>query len=548
MRHRGVRLKLVAVAAIAAAALPFVAMAQVAAPTQSTVVASAPIDNVGYTLAFDRTSAGEGAVRVEMSFTTAGDEPVLLSLPAWTPGAYEISNFSRWVAGFTAESDGKPLEWDKTDHDTWRIRPEGARSVTVSFDFTADTLDNAMTWIEPDFLLVNGTNVFMFPEGRPLDYDSRVKVQTEADWRIATGMTPGAEPATFTAASYHDLVDMPFFIGAFDIDSARIAERWVRFATYPRGSVAGATRARIWEQISGVIPPQVAVFQDTPFDAYTILQIVEESYGGASGLEHQNSHVNVVLPLVLDHPFMPSLISHEIFHAWNVKRLRPATLWPYQYAVPQPATLLWMSEGVTDYYADLAQVRGGVIDSTEFLRVTAGKIDEIAALPQVALEDASLSTWVHPADGTGYIYYPKGSLAGFMLDILIRDASDNRGSLDLVLRELYQSTYKLGSGFIEADFWRVASRVAGGHDFADFAERYVDGRERYPWDSVLALAGLRIISDTTRTPLRGLGAQRIERRIEPDPNASAKARRILAGILHGRVDDQDRRQRETPQQ
>jgi predicted metalloprotease with PDZ domain len=468
--------------------------------TGTAALRSAPISNIRYEVTFDRASAATRRLRVATTFDVDGAGPVLLSLPAWTPGAYEMSWFARWVTGFTAQAvGGAALDWDEVDYDTWRIDTRGARSVTVRFDYVADTLDNAMSWTRPDFAMFNGTNIFMYAEGRSLDFGAQVTVRTEPSWRIATGMprsTTSAAPNTFAAANFHDLVDMPFFVGRFDIDSAQIAGKWTRLATYPVGSVAGAYRNIVWDQLRKMIPPQVAVFGgDVPWDTYTILQIADSTYRGASGLEHQNSHVDVLTPLALGSDFLPSLYAHEIFHAWNVKRLRPEDLWPYVYDRPQPTPLLWVSEGITDYYADLALVRGGVTDPNAFYNTTAGKINEVNDAPPVALEDASLSTWVHPVNGTGYIYYPKGSLAGFMLDILIRDASDNRRSLDGVLRELYQSEFKRGSGLTNAEWWAAVSRAAGGRSFDGFYERYIDGREPFPWDSILPAAALRAVRD-----------------------------------------------------
>jgi predicted metalloprotease with PDZ domain len=179
-------------------------------------------------------------------------------------------------------------------------------------------------------------------------------------------------------------------------------------------------------------------------------------------------------------------------------------MWPYDYDQPQETPWLWVSEGITDYYADLALVRGGVIDSAGFLGLTGEKMAQIAAAPATALEDASLSTWIRPIDGTQYQYYPKGSLAGFMLDVLVRDASDNRRSLDDVLRELYRSAYKKGRGFTAADWWPAVSRAAGGRSFTDFNAKYIDGRDPFPWSDVLPRAGLRIASDTVREPRVGL--------------------------------------------
>jgi predicted metalloprotease with PDZ domain len=122
----------------------------------------------------------------------------------------------------------------------------------------------------------------------------------------------------------------------------------------------------------------------------------------------------------------------------------------------------------------------------------------VAALPPVALEDASLSTWIEPTDGTSHIYYDKGSLAGLLLDILIRDASDNRRSLDHVMRSLYDSTFKRGRGFTTEEFLATASRAAGGRSFADYHAKYIDGREPFPWAEVGRLAGMVFVTDSTR--------------------------------------------------
>lgn len=193
-----------------------------------------------------------------------------------------------------------------------------------------------------------------------------------------------------------------------------------------------------------------------------------------------------------------------MFHSWNVKRLRPADLVPYRYDNAEPTGWLWVSEGITDYYSDLAQVRGGVVSDTGFYRLVSDKIEQVAAAPPVALTDASLSTWVHPTDGTGYLYYPKGSLAGFMLDVIIRDASDDQQSLDAVMRSVYNSTYKKGRGFTSVDWWGAVSRAAGGKLFTDFNRRYIDGRDPFPWDSILPLAGLRMAADSVREPRLGV--------------------------------------------
>jgi predicted metalloprotease with PDZ domain len=453
--------------------------------------ASADVQDIRYDITFDHLTAASRMVKVAMTFAVAGTGPVTLSLPEWTPGAYEISNFARWTVDFSAKADGRDLTWSKQDYDSWRIDPAGSKSMTVSFTYVADSLDNAMAWAQRDFLLFNGTNLFPYAEGRPLSFPARVTVHTESDWRIATGMhAEGGN--SFRATNYHDLVDMPFFVGRFDIDSALISGKWVRYVTYPQGSVSGAARLTAWDQLKRVIPQEVAIFGEAPWENYTVMQIADSAYQGASGLEHQSSHVDVVSPVAIGSAFQPSLYAHEIFHSWNVKRLRPADMWPYAYDRAQPTPWLWVSEGITDYYADLAEVRGGVINENGFYAATAAKMREVSDTRPVSLDDASIDTWIHPVDGTQYTYYPKGSLAGFMLDIMIRDASDNRQSLDDVMRDLYTSVFKKDArGFAGADWWSAVSKAAGGKSFADFNARYIEGREPYPWDQVLALAGLR---------------------------------------------------------
>ena len=463
---------------------------------ESARVTSAELRDIRYDVTYDHTTAPQRILKVATTFTVAGSGPVVLSLPEWTPGAYEISNFARWVIDFAATGDGKSLSWSKQDFDSWRIEPAGAKSVTVSFSYVADTLDNAMAWSRRDFLLFNGTNVFLYPEGRSLLFAATVTVHTDPGWRVVTGMH-AESTNSYRASNYHDLVDMPFFVGRLDVDSAQIAGKWVRYATYPQGSVSGAARQTAWDQLKRVIPAEVAVFGEAPWENYTVMQIADSSYQGASGLEHQSSHVDVVTPMAIGSTFQPSLYAHEIFHSWNVKRLRPADMWPYMYDRAQPTPWLWVSEGVTDYYADLAEVRGGVIDENGFYAATAAKMREVSDARPVSLDDASIDTWIHPVDGTQYTYYPKGSLAGLLLDVLIRDASDNRGSLDDVMRELYTTTYKAGRGFTGSEWWSAVSKAAGGRSFTDFASRYVEGREAFPFEQVLTLAGMRASRPST---------------------------------------------------
>ena len=262
-----------------AALLPGLAAGQYANRPMSDSV-SAPIRDVRYDVTFMRSNGQQRGDRRRDDVRRPRHGAVVLSLPAWTPGAYEISNFSRWVVELRGDRRRrKPLAWDKLDYDTWRIRPGGAKAVRVSFSYVADTLDNAMAWARPDFLLFNGTNLFLYPEGQPLEYAATVAVHTEADWHVATGMSSGRNARTFTATNYHDLVDMPFFVGQL-----RSRQRARRGAVGAARDVSrgrddrGQVRQTAWDQLKRVIPPESAVFGETPWESYTVMQIVDSSY------------------------------------------------------------------------------------------------------------------------------------------------------------------------------------------------------------------------------------------------------------------------------
>jgi predicted metalloprotease with PDZ domain len=465
---------------------------------------SAPITDIRYEITADSAAVGARELGVTMSFRAQSSAPIVLALPAWSPGHYTLLWFARRVSDFSAQSDAGELAWRKLDYQTWEIIPRSAGLVRVSFHYLANAVDRAVAWTAPDFAFFNGTNLFLYPVGRGFNWPAQVVIHTEPNWRIATGMDPAPEPNSFRAGNYHDLTDMPFYVGRFALDSTLVSNRWIRLAWYPASSLTPARRDRTFGWLRKFVPAEVAVFGEAPFRNYTQFQRSDTVVNGG-GLEHQSSQVDEVLTSRLDGSHLPGLYSHEFFHAWNVKRLRPADLFPYRYDDAQPTTWLWVSEGVTDYYSAVALARGGVEDSTGFFSFIADEISSVLSAPRTAVSDASLDSWINPTDGSNGLYYDKGGLIGFLLDVMIRDASDNRGSLDDVMRTLYNTAYRQGRGFTAADWWGQVTRAAAGKSFGDFARRYVDGREPLPIESVLRLAGLRFESDTVRDPRLGIG-------------------------------------------
>jgi predicted metalloprotease with PDZ domain len=544
---------------LALSAPPLAAQGEPHTRSAATAV-SAPIGDVIYEVTVDSLTTRSRSIVVAMHFRPVGPGPVVLALPAWTPGHYTLLWFARRLSNFSPTQGGVALHWHQLDYQTWQLDSvKQGSAVSVAFDYLADTIDRAAAWSRSNsFGFFNGTNVFMYPVGRGFSWPAQVIIHTSRGWKIATGMTALPQmdmPAMhhdydvehhFSATNYHDLVDMPFFIGDFDFDSVAVAsavggrpDHWVRAATYPPGATSGARMTRLLGWLAKLAPTHARVFDDMPWQTYTVLQITDPFPNGG-GLEHQNSQLDEIPPSGADDPFLPGLYSHEMFHAWNVKRLRPADMFPYRYDDVDPTEWLWVSEGVTDYYADLGVVRSGIGDSTGFFAATAGKMTTIAAVTPTALTDASLRPWINPTDGSGGLYYPKGSLAGFMLDVLIRDASDNRRSLDDVMRSLYKSTYKQGRGFTTADWWSAVILAATpgrpAIPIPEVRRRYIEGRDPMPWATIAPLAGLRLGHDTTHVvrvgaslvPDSAAGGMRVTRVV---PGSAAAAAGFMPGDI-----------------
>ena len=498
-----IRRALVALGAYALAALP--ALGQNVNPKPN----SAPISDIQYDVTADSAAARARQFAVTMTFHVASAQPVVLALPAWSPGHYTLIWFASRVTSFGAGQAGQPLEWHRLDYQTWQITPRGAGDVRVSFRYAADAVDRAIAWTSPDFAFFNGTNLFLYPVGRGFDWPARVTVHTSPGWRVATGMQPVAGATnTFGESNYHDLVDMPFYVGRFDFDSTEVSGKWVRWALYPAGAMTPARRDRTFSWLQKILPAHAAVFGEIPFRNYTVF-VRSDTIVNGGGLEHQSSQVDEILASQLD-ANQAGLYAHEMFHAWNVKRLRPADMWPYRYDDAQPTPWLWVSEGITDYYALLAQSRTGLLDSTTDFNYLANSIASSESAPG-SVADASLSTWIPWRDPAAGIYYSKGALIGFLLDVMIRDASNDAHSLDDVMRTLYENTYKRGRGFTDEDWWGTVASKSGAPKadayYSEFARRYVVGREPLPVDSILPLAGLRVERVTVHEPIFGITMQ-----------------------------------------
>jgi predicted metalloprotease with PDZ domain len=477
--------------------------------TAAAAVAQEPVD---YLVRVD--DPNTGLFHVEATVPAIGGA-TLVSLPAWTPGFYAINDYARYIRNFAAHDvDGAPLRWERLDKDSWRIFSQGSRRVRVSFDLLANNLSLDGSLLRADFGFFNGTNLFLYPE-KNYDFPARVRFDLPPEWRVATELRETGEPGVYSAADFHELVDNPTFLGHFAIDSTQADGRWVRLAIYPANAVPEEARRVILDALQRIADYSHDLFGEPPYERYTTFMYLYSGEANSSGgLEHANSHLDIMPAGAyanaeqIGHGFGFGLLSHEYYHAWNVKRIRPTDMWPYDYESEQYTPLLWVSEGFTSYYGPLILARTGLSSEEQFWSAMGGNINDVESQPyQASVEDISLATWVGPVPiGSGY-YYSKGSLIGLLLDVKIRQATGNRHSLDDIMYRLYHDHYRQGRGFSTEDLLDYIGEYLGGEETQRFYRAHIDGREPLPYAEVLELAGVSYRVDTIVEPLLGVYAE-----------------------------------------
>jgi predicted metalloprotease with PDZ domain len=455
-------------------------------------------------------AASEHLFHVKAEFPTPNLDTLLVSLPAWSPGNYEIQNYARHVRHFAAANDaGAPLFWDRLDKDTWRIGTGRSGRVTVQFDFEADAIDLSGSRLVSDFGEFLGTNLFLYQEGH-LERPAEVRFTLLAGWNLTTALKGSG--GTYRADNYHELADAVTFVGRFSLDSLSVDGKWIRIAVYPAADYTAAVARNLRDGIAKQAAVQNHMMGGPPYDGYTVFfHVYHEPIEFGGGLEHAFSQFDI-MPAdgFADSEgtlgdFMRPLTAHEFFHLWNVKRIRPAEMWPYDYHAEQYTPLLWWSEGVTDYYGDLTNWRAGLWSDDQWMGSMQGNVSEVESAPEPwSEEDGSAATWINETFvNSSQLYYNKGSLTGLLLDVAIRDATDNRHSLDEVTRSLYTRFYKQGKGFRTSDLLALL-KAAGMPDVDRFYQRYINGRDPLPYEQILPKAGIAVERSTTTTPFLGI--------------------------------------------
>ena len=486
---------------------------------------------------------------ITMHVSGIASAPVELQLPVWSPGRYAKMDFAKNVQNFTVTgSDGKAIRWDKTNGSRWRIHSGAARSVRVNYKVFANApMSGTFSALDTAHANWNGPSLFMYVEGHKQD-PVTLNVNAPDGWTIINGEVDRPGQRVFQFANYDLLVDTPTEIAPTAnllLDSFVVDNRFYRVMVHHNGAVSDSTRRRFVHDVESIVRYQNSVFTPPPLERYTFLFNI--GFPGGDGMEHlystqvQNpnawSDTATLLPGI-------TTASHEYFHVWNVKRVRPTALGPFDYTKEQYLPSLWVAEGWTSYYGFVTLRRAGIEDTEGFYARMANVIRQNLTAPgrkEVSARMASFHApfWdgapqAQPTNGqnTFFSYYTKGAGIAAFLDLYIRHRSNNAKSMNDAFNNLRKlswdqpktSYYLQGRGYTETDVERAVAQAADT-SMKTWFERHVDGVEDMDYDAALGWAGLRLVRSESG-PWR----------IEEIPDATVAQVRVRMGWITGRHD------------
>lgn len=451
---------------------------------------------ITYTLSVKDASLHLFNVNIECKNINAGH--VDFKLPVWRPGRYMIFDFSSGVIRFSASgTDSEKLKWEKTDKSTWHVETKNISTITVSYDVYADEFNLRTRGLDEKHGFIDGTSVFMFPD-KYEDLPVRLKVIPYKDWHVTTGLeNVNGSGYEFDAPNYEYFADCPLELGTQEDIEFRLNDKKYIISIYGNPSI---NKDSLINDFTKIIDREIEFWGTIPYNKYIFIIHCNPSGGG--GTEHINSSVNDISAEVFSDPKryerLLGLISHEFFHTWNVKQLRPRGLTPYDFMKENYTEELWISEGSTSYYDELILLRCGLIGTEKYLNdlCSSIKTDRNTAGNKIqSLAESSFDAWVKFWKNNYAIknefetnYYSKGADVTLLLDLSIRQNTENKKCLDDVFRSMYEK-FPLGKGFTNEDFMKECSSISK-MNFKYFFEDFVYGVKPLEWEKILMYAGL----------------------------------------------------------
>jgi len=524
----------------------------------------APLQNpqpysISYHLAMSRPASHMFEVTVEVT-TPAGDSTpyVDFQMPLWQPGRYSVADFAANVQEFAAQSQGRALSWTKIDDQTWRVQKQGSRSVTAVYKVFGDDLSGTYGQLDVGHASYTGGEVFMYVAGHKSDA-VELHIQPPNNWRVVNGRTERPDQHDWQYPNYEIMIDNPTEIGPdWTEDDFKVEGKTYHVVVHSRGD-EGGRRSSFVRDIEKIVRAEVGMWGTPEFDNYTFMIHFADDDRSSDGMEHLTS-TQIIQPGILAdrETYYDALttVAHEFFHAWNVKRLRPVELGPWDWTRPAATRGLWIAEGFTQYYGVEMYHRAGFEDSTNFLRDLSETVETIENSPANRLMSAEASSMAAPfidsalhrqrtnLGNTSLSYYLKGELIALNLDLLIRNWTRGQRSLDDVMRRAYDefyvkspnaSYYLKGRGYTIEDFARITSEVAG-RDMTDWFAKYVRGVEPLPYEDALSGVGLRLVKSAQSQPYTaGIVIDRDDRQVVRLGSLQSDSAAEHAGLQQGDV-------------
>ncbi|MEM6800006.1 MAG: hypothetical protein AAF696_01315 [Bacteroidota bacterium] len=423
-------------------------------------------------------------------------------LPAWRPGRYIMQNYAGAISHFEAwDASGNELKWQKVNKDSWKVMHKKAGEIRIRYRYFANNRDAGSSYYGLGEAYFNPVNLFMHVRGR---YNDPVRLEVpklSEDWKIATALKQNGSRKSYRAKSYHEFVDSPT-VFAEEMKTLNFSDGGCEFNLHFQGEFSGGseTEKAILEGVKKIVQEQSVLFGGYPFEEYHFIYRLLP-YRMRHAVEHSNSASFALPSTVTQNPRVANtgilgITSHEFFHVWNVKRIRPAALWPYDYSQQQYTSLHWFTEGVTEYYTQLTLVRAGIIDEEEFYKRLSNTIQSLegdyaskVVSPSLASFDSWLarSPYAHPDHQISY--YTLGSRLGLLIDMEMRKRSKGSISFDQVFQLLYKNTYQKNKGVSEEGVQKALESLTGD-SWENFFQDYVDGTTQIDYEQFLGPMGL----------------------------------------------------------
>ena len=478
---------------------------------------AAPVD-IAFTIGMSRPHTHLFEIDIRVKHSSNAPAQAALIMPVWTPGSYLVREFERNVQDFAArDASGQPLKWEKINKNTWRVNTNGASEWHAAYRVYANELSVRTSELNSTHGFWNNANLLMYLDGA-LKSPSTVQVLAPDVWKVATGLPVSPGPKnTFVAENFDVLYDSPFEVSAFKTIVFNVKGVPHRIVIDGEGNYDAD---RVQRDVQKIVETEVEIMGgEIPYKNYTFILHLRQNGGG--GLEHLNSTAlgyprfgfrsergdrstssapNSTQQGDRDYRGFLSLVAHEFFHLWNVKRIRPDALGPFDYSNENYTKMLWVAEGITDYYADIALRRANLVSDRDFLSATARSFQSLQNTPgrlEQSAEESSYDSWIkyyRPDENSinsQVSYYDKGAILGLLLDLEIRKRSAGAKSLDDVMRYLLSEFYKQGRNYGPADFQKACELMAGS-SLEEFFNKYVRGRDELDYNSALNAAGLQL--------------------------------------------------------